>query len=57
MTEKPRSNVLDPNALLQFSFCYPFLCRFGGRIMRLPVGRVTFACYSSSWRYSLICLA
>jgi len=44
----------DLNALLSSFWC--FRCR-RGRVMRLPVGKVAFACYSSSSRSSLICLA
>jgi len=51
MTKKTRSKALGPNALLPFSFCFPFLCYFGLGFC-LPVGRVIFACYSSSLRVS-----
>jgi len=44
----------DSNALL--SFFAVSLSRWG-RVLQLPVGKVVFACYSSSSRFSLICLA
>ena len=53
--KKTRSQASDPNVLLWFSFCYPFQSLWG-RILCLPVGRVMFTCYSSSWRFYLICL-
>ena len=43
----------------QTRFCHFFavyLSRWG-RVLRLPVGKVALACYSSSSRSSLICLA
>ena len=43
----------------QTRFCHVFAVsqsRWGG-VLRLPAGKVAFACYSSSSRSSLICLA
>jgi len=46
----------DPNAVLSFSAVTPFFVLWG-RVLRLPVVKVTFACYSSSLRYGRTSLA
>ena len=55
--DKPK--VSDPNALRAFviSLLFPISLSLRRRLVWLPVGKVTFACYSNSSKSSLICTA